>query len=154
MSEFTSNLKKYRQLSGLTQEELAKIAGVRRETIVRLELGKYTPSLKLAIDISRAVKAPIEEIFVFFRSVVRAADDSPLLCAPALSGRGAIFFIGPARLNLIVTLIFWQNKAEGLNMEMSFDGVYYEPAALGYELSRMLRKKYANIAVDRDRKPQ
>jgi DNA-binding XRE family transcriptional regulator len=38
---------------------------VRRETIIRLEAGRYNPSLKLAIDISRVVKAPIEEIFVF-----------------------------------------------------------------------------------------
>ena len=35
------------------------------ETIVRLEVAKYNPSLKLAVDISRAVGAPIEEIFVF-----------------------------------------------------------------------------------------
>lgn len=65
MNMFTSNLKKYRQLSNLTQEELAEIVGVRRETIVRLEAGKYNPSLKLAIDISRAVNTPIEDIFVF-----------------------------------------------------------------------------------------
>jgi len=65
MAEFICNLKKYRQLSNLTQEELAEKVGVRRETIQRLETGKYNPSLKLAIDISRAVKAPIEDIFVF-----------------------------------------------------------------------------------------
>lgn len=63
--DFVCNLKKYRQLKGLTQEELAKIVGVRRETIMRLESAKYNPSLKLAIDISRAVDAPIEEIFIF-----------------------------------------------------------------------------------------
>lgn len=63
--KFTCNLKKYRQLIGLTQDELAQLVGVRRETIIRLEAGKYNPSLKLAIDISRAVKAPIEEIFIF-----------------------------------------------------------------------------------------
>lgn len=62
---FICNLKKYRQLKELTQEELAKIVGVRRETIMRLEAGKYNPSLKLAIDISRAVSAPIEQIFIF-----------------------------------------------------------------------------------------
>ena len=32
---------------------------------MRLEAGKYNPSLKLAVDISRAVEAPIEEIFLF-----------------------------------------------------------------------------------------
>ena len=65
ITEFTCNLKKYRQLAELTQDELAQLVGVRRETIVRLEAGKYNPSLKLAIDIARVVKAPIEEIFIF-----------------------------------------------------------------------------------------
>lgn len=65
MGEFICNLKKYRQLKGLTQERLAEQVGVRRETIMRLEAGKYNPSLKLAIDISRTVEAPIEEIFIF-----------------------------------------------------------------------------------------
>jgi DNA-binding XRE family transcriptional regulator len=65
MAEFKCNLKKYRQLLNLTQEELAQIVNVRRETIQRLEAGKYNPSLKLAIDISRAVKTPIEDIFIF-----------------------------------------------------------------------------------------
>ncbi len=65
MAEFQSELKKYRQLAGLTQEELASKVGVRRETIVRLEAGRYNPSLRLAVDISRAVGASIEEIFIF-----------------------------------------------------------------------------------------
>lgn len=65
MSEFICNLKKYRLLKELTQEQLAQLVGVRRETIMRLEKGQYNPSLKLAIDISRVVEAPIEEIFIF-----------------------------------------------------------------------------------------
>lgn len=65
IESFRCNLKKYRQLAELTQDELAQIVGVRRETIIRLEAAKYNPSLKLAIDISRAVKAPIEDIFIF-----------------------------------------------------------------------------------------
>jgi DNA-binding XRE family transcriptional regulator len=65
MEQYISHLKKYRQLAELTQEELANKVGVRRETIIRLESAKYNPSLKLAINISRAVGAPIEEIFEF-----------------------------------------------------------------------------------------
>ena len=65
MAEFECRLKKYRQLKDLTQEQLAEKVGVRRETIMRLEKAQYNPSLKLAIDISIAVDAPIEEIFVF-----------------------------------------------------------------------------------------
>lgn len=62
---FTCNLKRYRLLKDMTQEKLAEAVGVRRETIMRLEKAQYNPSLKLAIDISRVVGAPIEEIFIF-----------------------------------------------------------------------------------------
>lgn len=48
----------------MTQLELAEIVHVRRETILRLETGRYNPSLELAILISRAVSAPVEEIFI------------------------------------------------------------------------------------------
>ncbi|MFY9196484.1 MAG: helix-turn-helix transcriptional regulator [Bacillota bacterium] len=58
-------MKKYRQLAGMTQEDLAALVNVRRETIVRLEAGKYNPSLKLAMDIAKAVGAKIEDIFIF-----------------------------------------------------------------------------------------
>lgn len=65
MPDFECRLKKYRLLKDLTQEQLAAQVGVRRETIMWLEKAQYNPSLKLAIDISRVVEAPIEEIFVF-----------------------------------------------------------------------------------------
>ena len=65
MPDFTCKLKQYRQLKGLTQEQLAAQVGVRRETIMRLEKAQYNPSLKLAVDIARAVEAPIEDIFQF-----------------------------------------------------------------------------------------
>ncbi len=65
MPDFECQLKKYRQLKGMTQEQLAVLAGVRRETIMRLEKAQYNPSLKLAVAISRAVDAPIEKIFIF-----------------------------------------------------------------------------------------
>ncbi len=64
-SQFRCDLKKYRILAGLTQEDLADRVGVRRETIIRLEAGRYNPSLKLAIALSRAVDAPIEALFFF-----------------------------------------------------------------------------------------
>ncbi len=65
MAEFECRLRKYRLLKELTQEQLADLVGVRRETIMRLEKAQYNPSLKLAIDISRVVEVPIEEIFIF-----------------------------------------------------------------------------------------
>jgi len=49
----------------ITQDELARLVDVRRETIVFLEKGKYNPSLRLAYDISKVFGAPIEEVFIF-----------------------------------------------------------------------------------------
>ena len=65
MSAFVTRMKTYREKMNLTQEELAGRVGVRRETIVRLEKGRYNPSLKLAADISRELQAPIEAVFEF-----------------------------------------------------------------------------------------
>lgn len=50
---------------GLTQEQLAKMVGVQRETIVHLEKGRYNPSLRLAHNISRALQSTVEEAFSF-----------------------------------------------------------------------------------------
>ena len=60
-----TRIKEYRARYSLTQEELAKKVGVRRETIVFLEQGKYNPSLRLAHDIAKALHAPIEDLFIF-----------------------------------------------------------------------------------------
>lgn len=60
-----NTIKELRQKNNMTQEELARKVGVRRETIVFLEQGKYNPSLKLAYDISKIFGLKIEEIFVF-----------------------------------------------------------------------------------------
>ena len=48
----TTRIKEYREMQDLKQSDLAELVGVRRETIVNLERGKYNPSLKLAMDIA------------------------------------------------------------------------------------------------------
>lgn len=60
-----TRIKELRARENLTQIDLAKKVGVRRETIVFLEKGKYNPSLKLAYDISQVFKMRIEEVFIF-----------------------------------------------------------------------------------------
>ena len=60
-----NKIKKLRQELNLTQEELADKAGVRRETIVFLEQGKYNPSLNLAHKIAKIFNLEIEKIFDF-----------------------------------------------------------------------------------------
>lgn len=65
MSTLITELKKYRLLADMSQDELAKKVNVRRETIGRLEAGKYNPSLKLAFDIAKVFNVSIEEIFTY-----------------------------------------------------------------------------------------
>ncbi len=60
-----TRMKELRAKYDLTQEELAKKVGVRRETILFLEQGKYNPSLKLAYNIAKVLQSKIEEIFLF-----------------------------------------------------------------------------------------
>ncbi|MHC1605349.1 MAG: helix-turn-helix transcriptional regulator [Candidatus Methanofastidiosia archaeon] len=60
-----TRIKELRARYDLTQEELAKKVGVRRETILFLEKGKYNPSLKLAYDIAKALQTTIDELFIF-----------------------------------------------------------------------------------------
>ncbi len=61
----TNRLKELRARHDLSQLELAQKVGVRRETIVFLEKGKYNPSLKLAHDIAKVFGEAIESVFVF-----------------------------------------------------------------------------------------
>ena len=65
MATLKTNLKKFRFEAEMSQDKLADLVGVRRETIVHLEAGKYNPSLKLAFDIAKVFKVPIEDIFTF-----------------------------------------------------------------------------------------
>ena len=60
-----TRIKEFRAKYNLTQEDLARKVGVRRETIVFLEKGKYNPSLELAHKVAKALKTKIEEIFIF-----------------------------------------------------------------------------------------
>ena len=61
----STKLKEYREAKGLKQADLAELVGVRRETIVNLEKGKYNPSLKLAMDIAKVFHTTVAELFFF-----------------------------------------------------------------------------------------
>ena len=60
-----TRIKEFRARHDLTQEDLARKVGVRRETIVFLEKGKYNPSLLLAHSVAKVLKTTIEELFIF-----------------------------------------------------------------------------------------
>ena len=61
----TNRIRELRAKLDLSQLELAQKVGVRRETILFLEKGKYNPSLRLAHDIARVFGQTIEEVFIF-----------------------------------------------------------------------------------------
>ncbi len=61
----STKLKEYREANKLKQADLAELVGVRRETIVNLEKGKYNPSLKLAMDIAKVFQTTVEELFSY-----------------------------------------------------------------------------------------
>jgi len=60
-----TKIKELRARYNLTQEDLARKIGVRRETILFIEKGDYNPSIKLAHEIARALKTTIDELFIF-----------------------------------------------------------------------------------------
>jgi len=60
-----TRIKELRARYDLTQEDLAKKIGVRRETILFMEKGRYNPSLKLAYDVAKALQTTIDELFIF-----------------------------------------------------------------------------------------
>lgn len=60
-----TRIKELRDERGLTQQQLADIVDVTRQTILFLEKGKYNPSLRLAWLIAQVFDKPIEEVFSF-----------------------------------------------------------------------------------------
>lgn len=60
-----TRIKELRARYDLTQEDLAKMVGVRRETILFIEKGDYNPSLNLSHEIARALNTTIDELFIF-----------------------------------------------------------------------------------------
>ena len=65
MPTFTTRMYEFRKAMNIQQAELAEMVGVRRETIGKLENGKYNPSLKLAMDIAKVFGKTVEEVFIF-----------------------------------------------------------------------------------------
>jgi len=60
-----TRIKELRARYDLTQEDLAKKVGVRRETILFIEKGEYNPSLNLAHQIAKSLKTTIDQLFLF-----------------------------------------------------------------------------------------
>ena len=60
-----NNIKKYRELKGMTQKSLGEAVGVSRQAINALETGKFDPSIWLAYDLACLFGVSMEELFIF-----------------------------------------------------------------------------------------
>jgi putative transcriptional regulator len=60
-----NQIRERRAAAGMRQEDLARLVGVSRQTIISVESGRYNPSLTLAWKLSRALGGSIEDLFVF-----------------------------------------------------------------------------------------
>jgi putative transcriptional regulator len=58
-----NELKERRRKAGYSQETLAELAGVSRQTIISIESGRYVPSLELALKFARLFKCRVEDMF-------------------------------------------------------------------------------------------
>ena len=60
-----NHIEERRKAQGMTQQQLAALLGVSRQTIISLESGKYNPSILLAHNIAQTFGVNIEDIFLF-----------------------------------------------------------------------------------------
>ena len=58
-----NEVQKFRKANKITQEDLAKMVNVTRQTIISIEQGKYIASLPLALKIAKVFNASVEDIF-------------------------------------------------------------------------------------------
>jgi len=63
LMELHNQVKENRIRLELTQETLAKLVSVTRQTIIAIEKGGYTPSVELALKLARALDIPLEQLF-------------------------------------------------------------------------------------------
>lgn len=62
--KLSNNLRELRQKTGaITQQELADLVGVTRQTVIAIEGNKYSPSLEVAFMIAQALGARIDDVF-------------------------------------------------------------------------------------------
>ncbi len=64
-----NQIKKYRTQFGLTQKDLAEMAGVSRQSIISIESGKYVPSLPLALKFAKIFNCATDELFQLVEDV-------------------------------------------------------------------------------------
>ncbi|MFK4834709.1 helix-turn-helix transcriptional regulator [Microbacterium sp. ZW T2_14] len=59
----TNSIRAVREAAGITQAELARRVGVTRQTLIAIEQGRYSPTLELAFQLSRAFGVSLDDLF-------------------------------------------------------------------------------------------
>lgn len=58
-----NRVRELRSTSGLTQEQLAELVGVARQSIISIEKGHFLPTIETALRLSAALQVPVERLF-------------------------------------------------------------------------------------------
>jgi DNA-binding XRE family transcriptional regulator len=61
--DISCQVRRFRRLADLTQEQLAERVGVTRQTILAVEKGKFTPSVALALELAEALGVSVDQLF-------------------------------------------------------------------------------------------
>ena len=65
MAGITNTVRELRGARSMTQQELADAIGVTRQTVIAIELDKYSPSLEVAFRIAHLFSVPLEQVFQY-----------------------------------------------------------------------------------------
>ncbi|RYE38299.1 MAG: transcriptional regulator [Sphingobacteriales bacterium] len=63
-----NQLKIFREQHAITQEQLAKLTGVSRQSIISIEKGQYVPTTVLALKLAKTLSVPVEDLFILEKS--------------------------------------------------------------------------------------
>jgi putative transcriptional regulator len=58
-----NHLRNLREEFGMTQEQLAEVVGISRQSIISIERGRFIPSIETALRLSSALKVPVDQLF-------------------------------------------------------------------------------------------
>jgi putative molybdopterin biosynthesis protein len=86
-----SRLREWRERRGLTQQELARRAGVSRQTVGGIEAGRYGPGVEVGLRLARALACRVEDLFDLEEAEVPAAvPDGTRVAVAEIAGRTAV----------------------------------------------------------------
>jgi len=114
--EISSHLRRFREIADLTQNELADLLSVSRQSIIALEAGKCIPSVSLALKISSLFDMPVEFIFRYDNVFEEPKEDN------IKNNNGG---------DMARDLLPWSPLREIMSMREAVDKFFDEPTMVG-----------------------